>query len=123
MNQVVMIKIIQKVWPCQIAVVVVSVFTFINSMIELWIKVTQQLTTVNWVMVQKKDYKAEVDYCELAHDPPESLHGVEVVKVVRFKISKSKQKHNTSDYSSDPITSIQSICCCLIHRILIQIVR
>ena len=92
MDKVIVIEVVPNIRERELAVIVISVVTLSQVLIEGGIKVAQKPSAILWSVIEHHQDEAEVDQRQHADDSPESLRWVEEVESVRLQVSISAQE-------------------------------
>lgn len=108
-DEVVMIKIVPNISPCEFAVIIISVMAFSKSLIESWIEISKHPSSVLGVVVKHYDNKAEVYHSQHSNNSEKSLHWVKEFKMIGLKIREGAKEQSHRITSSPPVAFVKLI--------------
>ena len=116
MNSIVVIKVIPNVLKCEVTVIVIGMMAFCQSLVQSWIKVPEEPSSIGRPVLKHNEDKAEVNQSYHNNYSPEPLHGMEEIQGIRLQVGKGAQKKYHRVDSSPPIGIQNGVCLFFIFR-------
>ena len=105
MHDVIVVEVVENVFICKLAVVVIGVHILCNRFVEIGVKVAQKITALLWSQVQHEDQPAHVEQSDGDENAVKSLRqGSQTIFGIGLKVGKGKHENN------DGVDSTPNIC-------------